>query len=361
MNRKILIPFILAGGIFGMNAQTTQKLSATKANDYGIVYTLPSTVLDITIETEKTVKKPGEFYKYAKKYLNVDDPIASPSESVTVKSVNVATRGESDADRRYVVQFKAGSNVYMLFNDENLPLAINTEKTMTETEVQLPVASPAKPTPLETEAARQVYSEEMLQSQSIAKRAELAASQIYALRQSRTDLITGQAETMPPDGAAMKIVMDNIELQEAALVAMFVGTTQVSTEVSTITYDPSEAVENQVIARVSNIDGLVPPDDLSGAPVYLTVEIAERGEMPVNDKGEKLPFPKNGLAYCIPGKADIKVSFNGKVFADKRVEVAQFGIDFGLNPNSFTDKKAPLYMIFDPATGAASEVGSIAR
>ena len=33
-----------------VNAQTTQRLDASKANDYGIIYSLPRTVLDITIE-----------------------------------------------------------------------------------------------------------------------------------------------------------------------------------------------------------------------------------------------------------------------------------------------------------------------
>ena len=53
-----------------LNAQVTQKLSATKASEYGIIYSLPTTVIDITIEVEKIVKKTGEFYQYAKKYLN---------------------------------------------------------------------------------------------------------------------------------------------------------------------------------------------------------------------------------------------------------------------------------------------------
>ena len=60
-NRTLLISAcLLATG--AANAQTTQKFSATKANDYGLVYSLPVTVLDITIEAEQVVKEPGEFY-----------------------------------------------------------------------------------------------------------------------------------------------------------------------------------------------------------------------------------------------------------------------------------------------------------
>ena len=55
-------------------AQTTQKLTANKANEYGLIYSLPQTVLDITIEAERTVKRPGEFYKYAKNILKTRTP-----------------------------------------------------------------------------------------------------------------------------------------------------------------------------------------------------------------------------------------------------------------------------------------------
>lgn len=339
-------------------AQTTSKLTATVANEYGIVYSLPKTVLDIVIETEKTVKEPGIYYRYAKTYLDIDDPIDEPSVNTVVKSVTLIPRGISDPDRRYVVKFKPGVSPYVVINEENLPLAINTENVLQTEGVELPQPVAAEPTPLDTEAARHVVSEEMLQSQSTAKRAELAAAQIYALRQSRTELITGQADAMPPDGKAMQLVLDNIEAQEAALMAMFVGTTSVSTDVATVQYQPDRDVTDQVIARVSATDGVVPADDLSGAPLLLSLKITERGKMPVNEKGVTLPFPKNGFAYCIPGKAQVSIEYEGMVMADERIDVAQFGIDYGLAPNSFTDKKAPIYLIFNPVTGAAAEIGA---
>ncbi len=57
------------------SAQSTQKLSASKANDYGIMYSLPATVLKITLEAERTECNPGEFYKYARRYLGTSDAV----------------------------------------------------------------------------------------------------------------------------------------------------------------------------------------------------------------------------------------------------------------------------------------------
>ena len=108
-------------------------------------------------------------------------------------------------------------------------------------------------------------------------------NQIYALRQSRTDLITGQADQMPPDGQAMQLVLDNIAAQEAALTAMFMGTVQHSTDVKTFTIVPDTLGGENIVARLSALNGIVDSEDLSGAPIYVNIEVAERGKLPVNE------------------------------------------------------------------------------
>ena len=141
----------------------------------------------------------------------------------------------------------------------------------------------------------------MAQSQSTAKRAELAAASLFAIRQTRSDLITGQAEQTPPDGKSLQLMLDNLEAQEQALMAMFIGTTSTRTDVSSFSLVPDDNITDMVIARISPLDGIVDAEDLSGEPVYLNLKVTQRGEMPENEKGVRLTFPKNGLAYCIPG------------------------------------------------------------
>lgn len=342
----------------GASGQTTQKFSASKANDYGIVYSLPKTVLDITIEAEHVVKTPGEFYKYTKKYLKNETPIAESSESWTVKSVHVNARGIPNEGEQYLMQFKGGSSPFVIMSDTDLPLAINTEDVNVPESPVLPLPVKAAPTPLETEAARYAVSEEMMQSQSSAKKAELAAQRIFELRQSRTDYITGQSDQMPPDGDALKIIMDQISAQEAALTAMFLGTEKRETAVRTFTVIPDDEMNRQVIARISAIDGIVDSENLSGDPVILSLNVTERGEMPLSEKGEVKEFPKGGVAYCIPGSADVKVSYDNQVYWNGGVDMAQFGIVYGLDPKLFSDKKAPSYLILDPVTGGIKELGT---
>ncbi len=355
---RILTLILVAILSIGLNAQVTQKLTASKVNEYGLIYTLPNTVFDITIEAEREVKTPGEFYRYAKKYLNVEEPITEKSETWKLKSITLHQRGTMGDSAEYIMQFKKGTSPYLFINEENAPLSINAEPLTVDSTMR-PIAQSLSKSPLDSEATMQVITQEMLQSQSIAKRAELAAAQIYALRQSRTEIITGQAEQMPPDGDAMKIVLDNINAQEEALTAMFVGATQVATDVKTITFKPEDNCKNKVLARLSTVEGLVAENDLSGAPIYISVEITKQGELPVNEAGIVKQFPKGGVAYRIPGQAKVTLNYDGKEYYNNTLNVAQFGVVFGIDPSIFTDKKSPSYMHFDPVTGAIVEIGAV--
>lgn len=341
-------------------AQSTQKLSASKISEYGIIYRLPTTAVDITVEAEKTVEKPGEFHRYAVKYFGSSEKVITAEKvSWRVKSVTLSTRGVAVDTLSYLAQFKAGSAATLIVNEQMIPLALNTDKTLDIAAAKLPVERQAEPTPLQSEAARQVMSEEMMQSQSIAKRAEIAAASLFALRQSRSEIISGQAETMPPDGHALQLVLERIDAQERALTAMFLGTTQTSTQVRTFSFIPDKDIDSTTttIARLSQTEGIVNADNLAGDPINIALNVMTRGELPKNDKGETKRFPKGGVAYCIPGRAALTAEFDGEVMAQTTFDAAQFGMVFGIDPAIFTDKKAPAFAIFNPVTGAITQIG----
>lgn len=358
MYRKAAIALLAITAALSGAAESTQRITATKANEYALVYTLPVTGLRITLEAQITVKQPGEFYEYARKYLNEDNPISRESRTAALKSAVVQTYGVPDPEQRFLVTVK-NANPYMILTESGIPLAFNTSTLPQMKTPELPVAREAEPTPLQKPAARQVITEEMLQSQSVAKRAELAAQQIFEIRQARADLVSGNADTMPPDGKSLELMLQTLQAQEEALEAMFCGTTSTYTEVKTVDIMPEDDITDAVIARISAVDGFVDPDNLSGAPVYLSLKVTQEGEMPVNDKGEPLPVPKNGLAYCIPGQAQVSITDGDRTYCDTTLDLAQFGIVYALSPNTLTDKKTPSYVIFNPATGAFLKSGPV--
>ena len=360
MKHKIFVIGILGLAISccpAATAQMTQKLTAGKHNEYGLIYSLPVTHFNIEVKAEKTVKKAGPYYNYAKKYLGTDDVVTKDSQTWTVKEVNVTSFGVPDKDNQYLMQFKSGSSPFLMLTEAGLPLAINTEN------VQVPAkpmtATAAMPTVLDDNAFSKAMSGEMLVSESLGKRAEIAANQIYKIRESRTNFATGEADQMPPDGEAMKLAMKQLDEQEAALTALFLGTTQTSTAVASYQYLPTQDVQDEVVFRVSDFDGLVSRDDLSGEPAYLTLKITAKGQLPVDEKGVEKKIPKGAVMYKSPGQAEVSLKYKGRRLFNKTFDVAQFGMDFGLNPEMFTDKKQPSYVKFYPATGGIQELGNV--
>lgn len=356
--RHRLIACALMLAALAAPAQTTTKLTASKVNDFGLIYSLPSTMLDITIETEHVKKEPGEFWNYAKRNLNITDAITAPSQTARVKSVTITPRGVADNSNQWLMQFKGGQGVYVVLNAANLPVAINTEKIPEAKAPALPVAKAAEPTPLEVPAASQAITQDMAMSTSTSKRAALATERIFELRENRNDLISGQADNVPPDGKSMQLALDNLAAQEAALTAMFAGTVKTWTEVNTISIMPdSTDMTDLVIARISPIDGLVGAEDLSGSPIYLSLEVLEKGALPLDEKGQPRPFPKGGVAYCIPGAAKVAVKADGRTVASQQVDLAQLGVVYGLDPKQFADKKSQSYLLLNPTTGAILTLG----
>ena len=359
--KRLPLLLLAVAAVFGVSAQQVSKLSATKANDYGIVYSLPQTALRITLEAEGTVKTPGEFYQYAARYLGpqaAKTAIAKSSSTWRLTSASITPAGmPQTSGETWLMQFKSGSSAFLIVNEQGIPLALGTELDPTE-EPEMPEMKRRTLNPVDGTAARYAMTEDMVQSSSLAKRAAMAAAQIMELRRSRQDYLTGQADQMP-DGTALKIILDNINAQEEALTAMFLGTERKRTETTVVTVTPDAGGEqNCVIARLNDVKGFVAADDLSGAPVYLNLTITDKGKMPVNEKGETKKFPKNGIAYCIPGAAQASVDFNGRSFCSRAVALAQAGVVFGLDPAIFTDKKSPAYVIFDPTTGGIRELGT---
>lgn len=154
-------------------------------------------------------------------------------------------------------------------------------------------------------------------SASTAKMAEVAAKQLYRIRESRLNLVTGEVDELPADGESFKLIIQQLDEQEAALTALFMGTTQTETIVKHFDYIPVEEVTNDIVFRISDLYGIVKPENLSGAPVYLSLKITEEGELPIDNKGN-IKNAKNAVAYAIPGKAEVILS-DGKKRFSKRI------------------------------------------
>ncbi len=346
------------GGWSVAKAQQTQKFTAAKHNDYGLVYSLPVTHFRIEVELEKTVRKAGPYYEYAQRYLGIDKPIDEDSQSWKLKSVDITSYGVPDSENRYLVQLKSSSGVFMMLTEDGLPLSINREVSVNEVPERTSKKKEEGST-IMSEDLVMALPGELLVSESTAKRAQIAAQQIYTIRESRTAFATGEVDQMP-DGEALKLILTQLDEQERALMALFCGRERTETITRVFDYFPTDDADREVLFRISDEEGVVKSDNLGGDPVYISVEITQRGEAPIDEKtGEERKMPKNAVIYNIPGKARVTIRYGGKNIASKEFDVSQFGIDYGLDPSIFTSKRLPSYVLFYPETGAIKEIGVV--
>lgn len=352
----VLLPCVMALGFcVSTSAQQTKILTAEKHNEYGLVYTLPLTALQIEVTATREIRKAGPYYQYAKKYVGTDVVIKDNAEVWTIESVRVQPYGVPNQEARYLMQLKPGSTTYIGVAADGMLLSINANP-----EAPAAFVSSASKAPEGEKLADREYlqyvDEDFIASQSKAKQAQMLAESLMEIRDAKISLTRGTADQMPTDGRQLELMLNSLQHQEAAITAAFLGNSVKETVVRTYTFQPEENGRT-VLFRMSDFDGFVASDDYSGDPVYINVEVTNEGALPVDAKGEEKKLPKDAVAYNVPGAAQITLSFKGKTLFKKEFEMSQFGVVFGLNPALFSDKKSPSFAVFDAATGALKEIG----
>lgn len=337
-------------------AQQTKLLTAEKHNEYGLVYTLPVTGLQIEVVAVKENLKAGPFSKYANIFTADSKVIAEDAVNWTIESVNIIPYGIPDTENRYLMQLKAGATTFIEVADDGMLISINKETGYSKPQ-------PLSVNEIEGEAVTgkeylEFVNEDFISAQSSYKQAQILAEEIMEVRDAKISLTRGTAETMPTDGRQLELMLSSLEKQEKSLMNAFTGSSWKERIVKSFSYVP-EKEGKSVICRLSLTDGLVDANDYSGEPVYITVNIEEEAELPLDSKGEEKKIPKDAVMYCIPGTASVTLTYGGNIINQKTFELSQFGMLFGLNPSIFSDKKEPSYAIFDPTNGALKELGTL--
>ncbi len=344
---------IFTGGYLS-HAQEVIKTSALKSNNFGVTYILPKTTMVINADFSKTTFKAGPYAKYAEKYLGITENIVNENQVIySLDKVELTTKGIPDKSEAYLIEFKSKTSApFVYLTKDGMICTINADYTPPVSDTKKDTQN--KPTTDPTITAQSSFTEEYLRAGSVSKMAEVAAKQIYKLRESRMDILTGDTENAPKDGEAMKIVLQQLEAQEKALVELFTGSKTTEKETATFEADPTGNIEKDIIFRFSKYLGIVDADDLSGSPVYMNLKKIESvEEAPVDPKAKK---EIKGIVYNIPGKASAEIFFGTKQVFKGNIEVVQFGTKQVLGTSIFEDKKGPVKVYFYPETGGIKQI-----
>ena len=352
-NIVIVALFILLNANLTTAQTRVEKKVATKATGYGVTYSLPKTVLVITVEVTKTTYSAGPYFRYADIHLGIKDPIIEDRVEFEIDGVSLVNKGIPDENNSYVVEFRSGTVApYVFLTGDGLLCSINTEYT--------PVESVSGTIPPVTESENMnvttVFTEEYLKAGTVARQAEVAAKQIYLLRERKLDILTGNADNMPPDGESMRLIIKGLDDQEKMLTRLFAGNFTKETFSHEITLIPQDNINDDVLFRFSNRKGILDADDLGGDPVYINLHITEQAPVLSPRDAERKEKSMKGIIYNLPGKAQVDIKTTQNTLYRGEVQVVQFGTRESLAPVMFEDRRSPVKVTFYPETGAIKQV-----
>ena len=207
MKRVLLgLSFVICHLSFSV-AQTATSSYQPGVNSEGAVYFLPKTAIRITVQIEKTTYTPGDFAKYADRYLRLKDVATEPSVGYRITTIRQEATAVADTTKAFSVRFDpktVAANVAL--SDDGVLLAINASPT------PLRLQPPFKAAPRQRQQnPRNLLREEAIAAGSTAKMAELTAQDIYEIRESRNQLVRGQADNMPKDGEQLRLMLNQLE------------------------------------------------------------------------------------------------------------------------------------------------------
>lgn len=327
-------------------------VSAGNDTTEGLSYYLPKTAVRMQLLIEKTTTQPGQLADYSELFFKKPAP-TSMQTSYRIVGINFTAVGQPDTDKQFTVAVDKKHSILSIDCDPNGTLrAINTKAPVCAKPRQFRQAP--KPAPLNP---RDYMSQDILAAANLPKMAQLAAQEIYDIRDSRNQLSRGEADNMPKDGEQLRLMYRQLDTQERALMQLFTGTVDVDTTETVLTFVPQQAEKRHVLFRFSKAFGLTSVDDYSGEPYYVDIE----------DEGIYAKLPEDAsmadkekdnfkLGVGMPGKIRVQVNkADGTPVASFETNAAQFGRVELLNGALF-GKKFTSHIIVDPATGAVVEL-----
>ncbi len=361
MKIKTLIVGLLLACTTSAHAQHVQE------GESALVYYMPYTWAHLTLTYTETTAKVGLFVQYAERYLGTKDVVLEDGVTYCLTDATITTSTAADKDRTYKIPMggKDKSTCYVTLNEQGVLRGLNLQTAEPSNHQTSEHSNPRtlEPSNLRTfepsnlltleSSNHQTFEhlmpllEEQMMANSVAKMAEGTARQIYRIRETRLNILGGDVEHVPADGEAMRQVLAELDKQEQALTALFIGTKHTSTHTKQYTFDPAR-LQNGIFFRFSVFAGPVASDDLSGEPYTLTIKRSQQeytGYVYAEEGKKKVVAPT--IFYNLPGTATVSLSQAGKTILEEAFPVAQLGVSVPMNLAGMRDTEVR----FDEQTG----------
>lgn len=319
--KKIFIIFCTTISFYLTKAQTIVLPYTPGITQEGVTYYLPQTHLNITVTATRVTKIPGSLNAYASRYLRLNDVTKEKETIWTIDKIDIEPYGVPDTSKVFSILIKKATIAPLVSLTKNgIILSINTITTE-DTQKKVPTIDKIEKFTLNP---RDYMTQEILMAGSKEKMAELTATEIYDIRESRSQLSKGEADNMPKDGEQLKLMIKQLNTQEEALLQLFKGTWETETKTFTLTYAPTKNGKKAILFRFSDAFGVVDKDNLAGEPVY--IDITDQKSIPTEKaEGKKKKIDEQAVRYNVPSNVAVKIYTRDKKFVEENIPMGQFG------------------------------------
>ena len=152
-------------------------------------------------------------------------------------------------------------------------------------------------------------------------------------------------------------MLNQLAQQDQALTSLFAGTEHTTHEVFSLTYDPRQETNKEVLFRFSHKLGILAADDLAGDPIYISLKCTETLPQAVADEqvAKKKAKMEKGIYYNVPVRAKLTIFDSDKEYTTLETPMGQFGCVEILS-NLLFDKKTTTKVTFFQNTGGTKDV-----
>jgi hypothetical protein len=312
-----------------------------------VIYSLPETSINILVSVSHVSFAAGPFASYSKKYLGIDAS-RNNSENYSIASIEISPSVEADPSASVAVNIgnskTAGANFLAFcsqglivapgyYSSGSVPFTFPSEISSSWSDNVQAVSNLQRDTAklyksvknasgeIEKVAVPQTQIVEKTPEQKAAETAEL----IFKLRQKRIDILTGETDANY-SGAALGDALKEINKLDKDYTSLFTGAQVVNVERASYDVVPKakNAKQTYVAFRMSDTQGILPADNMSGRPIYLELSVLDQ-KIEAVDLNEAAAASKGKVAYRTPVIVMAKLIDGQKVLAQRRIPVYQFG------------------------------------
>ena len=326
-----MLILLAAGAFFPAVRMSAQDAMGT------VSYALPQTTITFEVEAVRESFYAGPYAKFAQKYLGVNAR-QEDQKTCTLSAVKMTPTIEADQNYRYYITPDKGSMSFLALTSQGL-IAVNDGSfgngsqwrfasqagaDFSDKGVSSNLTSEAATLTRGVDGTRVAVQQNMVVQKSLEQRAKEAADMIFELRKKRVQIVTGDTDATY-SGEAMGAALAEIAALEKEYMSMFIGYSDFQTQKMKCDVVPQKDMKNQtyVAFRISDEDGIVSSDNMSGKPYLL-----ELTPQPVSATSGKATAAKGAVAvYRIPAICTVKLTDGVNPILQDRVAVYQLGVE----------------------------------